>query len=224
MGTEPFFKPHATVTDPQAAAYLANPQRAVFLYPFIGRERTATEVARTYKVNIKSLLYQISRMIELGLLCVSNIEARRGSPIKHYRATADAFFVPHEATGAETLEDMVNLWSVSLQPLFLQSYARALERVSAHWGVRISRDENGLLHISPATSPQTDWNMFEPDAPVVMEGWLTDLRLDFEDAKAFQFELAALYLKYANRNGATRYIGRIAMAPMSDNDEIPPAW
>jgi hypothetical protein len=224
VDTTPRFKPHLTVTDPKAASYLANPLRAVYLYPFIGRERTASDVSRTYKISLKTLGYQISRMIELGLLCVSSIEARRGSPIKHYRASADAFFVPHEATDAETLEDLVNQWSVSLQPLYLRSYVQAIGRIAQNWGVRISRDETGLLHISPATSPETDWNMFEPDAPVVMEGWLTDLRLDFEDAKAFQLELAALYLKYLNRNGATRYIGRIAMAPMSDGDEIPPAW
>ena len=215
---------HSTVTDPQAAAYLANPHRAVFLYPFIGRERTASEVARTYKVDIKRLLFQIRRMTTLGLLTVTRTESRRGSPVKHYRATADAFFVPLEVTGEETLEAMVNHWSMSLQPLFLQSYARAVAQVSSGWGVRISRDPQGLLHISPAISPEADWNSFEPQAPMVMEGWLTDLRLDFEDAKAFQYELGALYLKYVGRNGATRYIARMAIAPMADSDEIPPAW
>ncbi|NJK46445.1 MAG: hypothetical protein HC933_21310 [Pleurocapsa sp. SU_196_0] len=32
------------IDEPAAADYLANPQRAVFLYPFIGRERCASEV------------------------------------------------------------------------------------------------------------------------------------------------------------------------------------
>jgi Helix-turn-helix domain len=218
------FKPHTTVTDPQAAAYLANPHRAVFLYPFIGRERTASDVARTYKISVKTLLYQINRLIELGLLRVTRLETRRGSPIKHYRAVADAFFVPHEATDNETLEMMVNQWSQSLQPLYLRSFAHALSRVSPDWGVRISRDASGLLHIAPAVRPDEDWNTFEPDAPMLMEGWSTDLHLDFEDAKALQLELAEMYFKYAMKKGAQRYIVRIAAAPMPENDELPPAW
>lgn len=217
-------RPHVTVTDPKAAAYLADPHHAVYLYPFIGRERTASDVARVYKISIKTLLYQINRLIELGLLRVTRLEARRGNPIKHYRAVADAFFVPHEATDNETLEMMVDQWSQSLQPLYLRAFAHALGGVSPGWGVRISRDGTGLLRISPAMKPEEDWNTFEPDAPLLMEGWLTDLHLDFEDAKALQLELVEMYLKYAAKRGAQRYIVRIAAAPMPENDELPPAW
>jgi hypothetical protein len=224
MSDAPGFSEPRTVSDPQAAAYLANPYRAMYLYPFIGRERTASDVARTYKISLKTLHYQIGRMIKLGLLCVSRVEPRRGSPVKHYRASADAFFVPHAATGEETIEDLVSLWSNSLQPLFLRSYAKALEEVSGHWGIRISRDDQGVLQVHPAMTANADWNAYTPDAPFAIEGWLTDLRLDFQDAKAMQYDLAALYLKYLNRQGATRYIVRIAVAPMSENDELPPAW
>jgi hypothetical protein len=223
ISAEPI-RAHLTVTDPKAAAFLADPQHSVFLYPFIGRECTASEVARIYKISIKSVLYQIKRMIELGLLRIVRLEPRRGSPIKHYRAVTDAFFVPHVATNNETLEAMVNQWSQSLQPVYLRSYAQALSRVSSDWGVRISRDQTGLLRISPAMRPEEDWDVFAPDAPFLMEGWLTDLHLDFEAAKAFQLELAGLYLRYAAMRGSQRYIVRIAVAPMADNDELPPAW
>ena len=216
--------PHTTVTDPKAAAYLAEPGRSVFLYPFIGRERSASDVAREYKISIKTVLYQINRLMELDLLRLTRIEPRQGSPIKHYRAVADAFFVPLEATNFETVENMVNQWSQSLQPVYLRAFARVISSLSDTCGVRISRDATGLLRISPAIRPEEDWDTFVPTAPVLMEGWFTNLHLDFEDAKAFQYELAGLYLKYAEMKGAQRYIVRIAMAPMPENDELPPAW
>ncbi len=212
------------ITDPKAAAYLSNPSKAVFLYPFIGRERSASEVAREYMADLKAYLYQIERMLKLGLLLHTRKETRKGSPIKYYRAVSDSFFVALNATPLESLENMVDAWSQSLQPLFLTSFVAALEATGQRWGVRIAREENGQLLISPASGPEKAYNPLEADAPAVLEGWFTDLRLDHVDAKALQHELVALYLRYLGRSGAQRYIIRMSLAPMTSEDELPPAW
>jgi hypothetical protein len=212
------------ITNPKAAAYLSNPAKAVFLYPFIGRERSASEVAREYKIDLKAYLYQIKRMLKLKLLLHTREETRKGSPIKYYRAVSDSFFVALNATPLESLEKMVDAWSQSLQPLFLTSFVAALEATRQRWGVRIAREPNGQLLISPASSATTAYNPLELDAPAVLEGWFTDLRLDHADAKAMQHELLALYLGYVGRSGAQRYIIRMALAPMTSEDELPPAW
>lgn len=212
------------ITNPKAAAYLSNPSKAVFLYPFIGLERSASDVAREYRADLKVYLYQIERMQKLGLLLHTRTQARKGSPIKYYRAISDSFFVALNATPLESLENMVDAWSQSLQPLFLTSFVTALEATGQRWGVRIAREQNGQLLISPAWSPETAYNPLEPDAPAVLEGWFTDLRLDPADAKAMQHELVALYLRYLGRGGAQRYIIRMALAPMTSEDELPPAW
>jgi hypothetical protein len=209
----------------EAAMLLSDPNKAIYLYPFIGKERTAGDVARAYGWTIGRLLYQIKRFTRLGLLRVTRVEARDGSPLKYYRSTADAFFVPLEATNQASIEEFVNRWALSLHPLYLRSYARALSDHAPRWGVRISRNaSNGRLTIMPATGEERDWDVFAPDSPVLLEGWWTDLRLDLADAKEMQSELIALYIKYFGREGAQRYLIRIALAPMIDAQELPPEW
>ncbi len=208
----------------KAAAYLCDPHKAVFLYPFIGCERSAAEVARAYNADFKAYLFQIERMQQLGLLQHTQTKSRKGSPVKYYRAVSDSFFVPFKVTQLENLEAMLDAWSQSLQPVFLKSFIHGLYSTQANWGVRIARESNGQLSIAAANQADRAYNMLEPTAPAMLEGWFTDLRLDPEDAKALQHELVALYLRYLGRNGAQRYIIRVALAPMQDKTELPPAW
>ncbi len=208
----------------KAAAIISDPFRAVFVYAFIGRERSASDVARELGVKLSTLLYQIRCAMDAGLLRVARVERRGGSSIKYYRATANAFFVPLEHTDADSLEVLLNRWNQSLQATYLRGFTQALLGVSPRWGVRVSRGADGRLMIAPATCPECDWDFFAPDSPVLLEGWFTDLRLNLADAKAFQAELVGLYLKYLGREGAQRYIVKVALAPMADAQELPPQW
>jgi hypothetical protein len=211
------------INDPRAAAYLASPRHAAYLYPFIGRERGAQEVAREYNLGLDALLYQIRRLRTLGLLEVVHEVKRGGRALKRYRASADALFVPFNATTAVTLEAMVQAWSESLQDVYLKGFAAALRAEHDTWGVRISRDPGGLLLIAPATSPDAPYNYFAPDAPSVLEGWFSDLRLSDADAKTFQLELFGLYVRYLGRAGEQRYLLRVALAPIEEN-ALPALW
>ena len=200
---------HATVGG-EAAALLSDPQRAVYLYPFIGRERSASEVVRELDIKLGTLLYQIKCLCRAGLLRVTRSEKRGGSSIKYYRATADAIFVPLEFSDAESIEALLNRWNQSLQNVYLRGFATALKAVAPRWGVRISRDANGRLMIAPANSSEKDWDFFAPESPVLLEGWFTDLRLNLADAKRLQADLIELYSKYLGREGAQRYIIKVA--------------
>ncbi len=207
----------------EAAKVVADPYKAVYLYPFIGKTRTANEVALEYNLKLSTLLYQIRRFLKLGLLFVERTEARHGSAVKHYRAVANAFFVPLEATDQDSVESLLDRWLMSLQDVYVRSFCKALTSHSAHWGVRVARQMNGRLTIMPATEMNGDWNFVAPESPVLLDGWHTDLCLDFADAKAFQAELIALYIKYYGREGAQRYIVRVALAPL-DAAILPKAW
>jgi hypothetical protein len=213
-----------TITDRRAASYLSDPCKAAFIYPFIGRSRTAGEVAREQGVPLNKMHYRIERLVALGLLAVEREERRAGRSIKHYRATADAFYVPLEATGFDALEPMIDQWSQCLQPLFLRNFAQALRDRHPTWGVRISRERDGRLLVAPAVREDSFYDYFQEQAPSILEGWFSDLRLDDDDAKAFQHDLMGLYLKYLGRGGRRRYLMRVAMTPLADEGALPPSW
>lgn len=213
-----------TITDPEAADYLADPAKAVYVYPFIGRERTAKEVADTYGVRLNALAYRLQQLQRLGLIEVTREAPRAGRPVKYYRAVADAFFVPLTATRLDGLEHLIEQWSQALQAVYRTSLARTLERERGGWGVRISREANGRLLIAPATNADGWYDYFKPDAPAILEGWFMDLRLDDADAKRFQAELAALYFRYLGRQGRRRYLIRMGLTPLPDEDALPPEW
>jgi hypothetical protein len=80
------------------------------------------------------------------------------------------------------------------------------------------------LRIGPAVDAQLPYDYLQPEAPAILEGWLTDLWLDDADAKQLQTELDQLYRKYRGRAGARRYLMRIALAPLADQVNIPERW
>jgi hypothetical protein len=213
-----------TVTDPKAAAVLADPRRAMFLYPFVGRERCASDVATAYGLPLNTLMYRLGRLCALGLLEVTRVEPRAGRAIRFYRATADAFFVPLTVLPRRDLPRLVDDWAQSLQAQYLESFAAALEQQPGPWGLRISREGDGRLLVAPAQRPDCFYDYFNDDAPSIIEGWFTDLHLDDADAKQFQQELAALYLRFLGRAGKRRYMLRVALAPMARHVRLPEAW
>ena len=222
--TDDAIQARRTVHDAEAADYLSNPLKAVFIYPFIGRARSASEVAAEQGVKLNAMAYRIERLQKLGLLRRAGHHRQNGRAVNLYRATADAFFVPLSSTSLENLESMIDQWSQSLQPMYLHALARTLSDRNRHWGVRISREADNRLLIAPATGEDAFYNYFEPDAPAIIEGWFSDLRLDDEDAKALQGELLMLYLKYLGREGKRRYLLRVGMTPMPDDTALPDRW
>jgi predicted transcriptional regulator len=202
-----------TVDDPRAAKFLSSPDKAYFLYPFIGQERSVAEVAKHYKLAANTVLYRVQTLLKLGLLRQTRTKARRGRPVRYYRAIADALFVPLKRTQMADLAAMIDQWSQSLQPLYTESIARTLLDQGGDWGVRISREGNGQLLIAPAQRPEYFYDYFNENAPAIIEGWF-DFWLDATDAKALQQDLMALYFKYYGRKGATRHLLRIGLTPL----------
>jgi predicted transcriptional regulator len=211
-----------TVDEPRAAAFLAAPEKAYFLYPFIGRERSVAEVARQLNLAINTVSYRVQMLQRLGLIRESRTEGRRGRPVRYYRAVADAFFVPLKRTALPDLAAMIDAWSQSLQMLYTESMAQVLLDQGGEWGVRISREGNGQLLIAPARRPEYFYDYFNEDAPAILEGWF-DFWLDSADAKAMQQDLMALYFKYYGRKGTTRHLMRIGLTPIP-KDALPPEF
>jgi hypothetical protein len=90
---------------------------------------------------------------------------------------------------------------------------------AVHSGATVSQRSVQLISdVGPQSTHVT------PFAAVAFAGRsCDDLRLDDADAKQFQQELATLYMKYLGREGAHRYLVRMALAPMTEG-ELPAKW
>jgi Helix-turn-helix domain len=208
------------LNDPKQAAELLDPNTLRFLGPFLGQTRTADQVARELGISLNTLLYQIKRLCDLGFLEITEERPRRGRGIKHYRASAEMYFIPFENTPFATPEDMLLR---EYEPLYRQFLAGFLEaamqmvnlQTARDIGLCISRDPSGSVGVQHGVHPLRGFNLnpFESNAPAILIDWEDQLRLDFEDAKALQLEMAELLERYRAKDGSGSYIAHMALAP-----------
>ena len=161
-----------------------------------------------------TVLARVRRFVALGLAEVIRQERRGGRAIKHYRSTADVYFVPYEATSAETLESMMaerdDYWATMLRRGVVRARIEDIET----WGTRIYKDERGRLQVQTAIRPDENYTMLDDSSPAVLSAWRDSVHLDFEDAKRLQKEMFELLQRYNQKAGSQRYIIRLGMAPV----------
>lgn len=206
--------PFRVVRDPEAAEALMDPARLRHLAPFLGRERSVGEAAAETGERPNTVLKRVQRLQALGLLVVARALPRRGRPVKLYRASADLFFVPFEATGAESLEAALAERDAYWERLLRGNVVRSRMEALGSWGTRIYRDARGRLQVQTAVTPEENATTLEDDAPAVLSAWRDSVMLDFADAKALQREMFDLLLRYTQKGGSQRYIVRLGLAPV----------
>lgn len=204
-----------TVTDPNQARALTDPAVLKYLEPFIARERTIKQVADELKLNLEAIYYQVKQLERLGLLTVVRQEARAGRATRIYSAVADGFFIPNRAEPLEAFMDRVDAhFNRQLQRGLIRT-ATALSG-SETWGTRVFRNEHGQYQVDTAPGPDRGFDLNAPHFPPVVASWLP-ISLNFEDAKALQHELMAVFSRYYNRSGSQPYLMRIALTPVRDD-------
>ena len=203
-----------TVHHPEAAGVLANPHTLRQLEPFLARDMTVKEAAEETSEKPNTVLSRVRRFLKLGLLEVVREEPRQGRAVKVYRSVADGFFIPFEATSAESLEAALAERDAYWQDLLRRNVVRArLEKVETY-GTRIYRDARGRLQVQMAVTPEQNYTTLDRDDPAVLSAWRDAVYLDFEDAKALQREMFDLLKRYQQKRGAQRYIVRLGLAPV----------
>lgn len=196
-----------TVADPRAAAALIDPVSQGMVLAFGGRPRSLAEVARDRDLDIKRLHHHVLRFCRLGLLEVVETRARAGRPIKLYRTTAEAFFVPH-AAGPE-------LYTERLARDLREGLRSAAARPGK--GFLFYQGADGLPRAEPARGDT---------APEAMEAWRI-LRLAPPDMAALSADLEALLNRYMARSGhGQAFLVHAAIAPHPTAEPAPPqpAW
>ena len=213
--------------DPKRAAALLEPNTLRYLEPFIGCDRAADQVAQDMGVSLTTLLYQIKRLLQLGFLEVCQEQPRRGRSIKRYRAVAEIFFVPFDATHFATPADMLIREYEPLYKKFLEHFLEAAMQMvnlktAKEIGISVSQNEDGKLVVRHGPHPlrPIDINPLEPSAPAILSLWEDQLRLDFTDAKALQLELYELLERYRQKDGGGAYIAHVALAPTRKDSSV----
>lgn len=200
------------VRDPAAARWLLKPSSLRQLEPFLGVTRSVSEAAALRGERANTVLKRVQRLQQLGLLhCVETVP-RAGRSLRRYRASADVFFVPFEATGADSLESALAERDAYWERLLRRNVVRARMEAMGTWGTRIYRDGRGRLQVQTAVSPDANATMLDPDMPAALSAWRDQVMLDHADAKAFQRELFDLLLKYQRARGAQRYVVHVGLA------------
>jgi DNA-binding transcriptional ArsR family regulator len=146
------------------------------LLEFVGSERTLSDVASTSGLGLSLLHHHVMRLLAFGLVEVVREEPRAGRPVRYYRATHDAFFVPSD------------LASGSFSEPLQKEMRRALENVTDQSsGILIDLDDEGRPRVRPVgeDGPSHPWEMWRI------------LKLDRKAAADFGLELKALVRRFS---------------------------
>jgi DNA-binding transcriptional ArsR family regulator len=213
----------AVVTDPEAVALLADPKGVEMLAPFMERPRSAGETAAALGLSPAAMHYRLQKLRRLGLVEVARTRPRRGPAVKLYRAIADRFVVPFDATPHATLEALAEAMTRGVEERLIRGMFRAYQDATEPWALILGRDAEGRTTMWISTVDDVDVgriteNALRPDAPAVWGGTLM-LDLPPSDAKELQRELIALHERYLPRSGVRDGRGwmlRLALAPVDD--------
>ncbi|MFA5594712.1 MAG: hypothetical protein WDA15_05470 [Trueperaceae bacterium] len=211
--------PTLLVTADDAAEALTDPTTLRHLAPFLGRTLSVAEAARESGEKPNTTLKRVQRFVEMGLLEVVGERKRAGRPVKLYRTVADVFFVPFEATHAESLEAALAERDAYWEAMLRRNVVRARSERLGTWGTRFYRDTRGRLQVQTAVTPDVNATTLDPEGPAVLSLWRDQLTLDFADAKQLQREMFALVQRYNQRQGAQRYLVRMGLAPVLDDSD-----
>ena len=202
-----------------AARALIDPKKRRYLEPFIGRECSASQAAKTLGVKLTAMLYQTERLQALGLLQVTRQQARQGRPVKLYRATADKFFVPFEVTRAESITTLLAELEADFQRYFVQNLTWAGLELAKSWGFTVHRDDEGVLVQNLVPREKGDGDalslVLRSSSPAL---WASSsfLRLDFGTAKALQRDIDKLLSDYREKQtrGEQTYFIKFGLTPL----------
>ena len=203
------------VRNPQAVAFLTNPDCTRLLKPFLFGERTIKEAAEALHLEPSALYYPVKRMCNLGLLEPTREIPRRGRALKVYRASAEKFFVPFENTGDVTLEDFIATFDAQWSAGLIKGLVGAHRRAATHpegLGLAIYPHPSGLMALGIIPGPDA-----EPrPLPGVISLWDTGYYLSDEDVSALDTEMDALLARYREKRSGPRRVLRVALAPWGD--------
>ena len=213
----PFLRPAWRTVDGRAATLLTTFRSARPLAPFFAGPRGMTDAAGQLGVTTQALRYWVRQYLAADLLCEV---PGSGQAARAYVTSAETFVVRLSDWSARTFDELLLARERALGGAFdVALRAALLDAFPDKWGVRLSAGRDaGQLSVqvcgSGGAALPLETLVRDPAAPALLSCWLP-LDLDFEEAKLFQRELAALMLRYAGRRGGQRYLAHLALTPLT---------
>ena len=187
------------VRDAEQAKLLSDPKSFHFLEPFIAQTKTVTAAAQEVGCNVDTMLYRVKTFVKVELLKVDHEERRAGRPIKHYRSSSDAYFIPFEVTPYAGLEERIREMRRDNERHMVPAMARLLREYG--WeGQRIYRDpESDVWREAALDAAALTPDLDDPRLPVGRQ-FFSELYLLDADARALQRELYKTWERYRDKD------------------------
>jgi DNA-binding transcriptional ArsR family regulator len=182
------------VKNAKAAAALADPFRRHIVLTLVIREYSIAELSSVSGIEIRKLHYHVQALAALGLVKITGTRRRGGRPIKLYRASAPAYFVPAE------LQPVLP----SIELGYEMDEALEAARTGRQEGLIFYVDEHNRRRMIPVATPGTIVNP-------ASELWRV-LNLSDRQAGSLLDEIKAVLSRYESRQGAP-WLVRLALAP-----------
>jgi DNA-binding transcriptional regulator GbsR (MarR family) len=191
---EPFFTcsemvENLEVTNPDVGLFLVSRVKARYLFPFIQQDYSLSEAAKVLNTSIANLRYWVKKMEDLGLIRVTRLVKRKGSPIKYYRSVAHKFTFSLELMPASELDEIL------FDETELPTYRRAAKALNATGRKHVKEWLLELYMVDKTTT-----QIIRPKQGSLEEAEITNIwwlyRLMPEQAKTFRDELNELRDRY----------------------------
>jgi hypothetical protein len=216
------------IKDTEQARLLTDPDSFRFFKPFIAQACTVSQAAKEVGCKVDTMLYRVKTFVEVGLLKVVETEHRRGRPIKVYRSSADAYFVPFAVTPFDDVEAAIKQNIQKDVDIIVHNLARVI-RHSGRDGRHIFRDQRGEVSwVSGADASDAVLNLDDLSElarniyareRILGESASDELELTEEEAKAFLLEFYKSWRTYKNKKTAKskkKYFLQFSFVPLDE--------
>lgn len=204
------------VTDPEGVRIFLSGGALPLLEALMVQEWTVAQLAQACRLPLNAAHYRVRRLLRAGLVHETRQQARRGRPIRHYRATSERYLVPYHATPLNTVEELVGLHEHSFAQRFLHAVVQAaapLVQDEREIGLRFFREgDHVTFDVTPRAGAFSLAEFLRPDRPALLLDWGT-LELTPDDAKALQHDLSELLSRFSGRAGPERFLFRVGLCP-----------
>jgi hypothetical protein len=214
------------IKDSKQARLLSDPESFRYFQPFLARDCTVAQAAKESNCKVDTMLYRVRAFLKAGLLKVVRLEPRRGRPVKIYRSSADAYYVPFEMTPFENIEAQFRRGRRANEEILVPLFAKVIRQLERE-GRQIFRDDKGEVWTSSAGGINDTFINLENTAALrknvqqrpIGENSSDILKLTEKEARDFVLELFKLWGKYKEVKGKSKrkpYFLEFSFVPMDE--------